>query len=109
MLKILLPDANPNSSHQRAAGMILHALVDGARSAEEQLSNNTTLRYCGRWQFHRQYRNRVDKKYRVIRNYRIDRTLTNAAGLTAAQYALRFSFRDLATYINREPYNLRPR
>lgn len=83
MLKILLPDANPNSGYQRVVGTILHVLVDGVRSVEEQLSNNTTLRYYGRQQFCCQYRNHVNKKYRVIRNYRIDWTLTNAAGLTA--------------------------
>ncbi|GFF64301.1 hypothetical protein IFM51744_11209 [Aspergillus udagawae] len=106
MLETLLPRANLNSGHQTAAGTILHALVDGVRSAKEQLSNDTTR---GRRRFGRQYRNYVYKKYSVIKNYRLDRTLTNAAGLTAVQYAFRSGLRDLANFIDRESYDLRPR
>ncbi|RHZ43110.1 ankyrin repeat domain-containing protein [Aspergillus thermomutatus] len=103
MLEILLPHAQINSGHQTAAGTIFHALVDGVRSAEGELSNNTTLGHSARIQLHQQCYDRVDKKYRVLRRYGIDQTLTNAANHTAAQYALSFGLGDLATYINREP------
>ncbi|RHZ50299.1 uncharacterized protein CDV56_101873 [Aspergillus thermomutatus] len=79
------------------------------RKAQGPYSMPWTLGYGERRKIRRQYRNRVYKKYREISGHEPDRTLTYAAGLTAAQYASRFGLRELATYINREPYNLRPR
>jgi hypothetical protein len=104
MLEILLPYTNVNPGHQTAAGTILHSLVDGVRYAELEPSNSTTTRgHSARNQFHQQCPNHVDKKYRELRKYGIDQTLTNAANQTAAQYALGFGLGDLATRINSEP------
>jgi ankyrin repeat protein len=106
MLEILRPPhADVDAGHQNTVGTILHALVDGVRSAESQLSN---LGYGERRRLRRQYRNRVYKKYREIsQKYKPNRALTNEAGLTAVQYALSFGLRDLATHINREAYKTR--
>jgi hypothetical protein len=103
MLEILLPYTKVNSGHQTAAGTILHALVDGVRGAEAEPSNSIPLGHSARNQFHQQCPNHVDKKYRELRKYGIDQTLTNAANQTAAQYALSFGLGDLATCINSEP------
>ncbi|KAF7134042.1 hypothetical protein CNMCM5793_005622 [Aspergillus hiratsukae] len=109
MLEILLPHADPNSGGQQPAGTILHALVDGVQSVEVQLSTNTTLGRAKRREMRRQCYYRVEKKYLDIEKHKIDRTLTNAANLTAVEYASNLRLRHLANYINRTPYNLRSR
>lgn len=94
ILGILLPHINVNAGHQKAAGTILHALVDGVRSAELELSNNMILGCSARLQFRQQYYNHVGEKYRKLKKCGIDRTLTNAANLTAAQYVTPSPFED---------------